>query len=312
MRKIENALITGPTGAIGMALIDELLSQGINVCCVINPDSKRAENIKEREGVSLVKCDIAELKSLPDLIKKENENGKAVSENYDVFYHFAWLNTFGQGRNDVDSQIKNIKYTIAAVETAAELSCKLFIGAGSQAEYGRSNKALRSDTATFPENGYGIAKLAAGQLSRIRALQLGMEHIWTRILSVYGPYDGEKTLVQTMIKKLKAGESPDTTEGEQIWDFLYSKDAARAFYLIASKGISEKTYVIGSGEGRPLRTYIEEIRDQINSEVSINFGAIPYTPKQVMFLKADIEELKADTGFAPETDFKEGIRSMLS
>ncbi|MBQ1327667.1 MAG: NAD-dependent epimerase/dehydratase family protein [Eubacterium sp.] len=311
MREIKNVIITGPTGAIGMALIQELLSRDINVTCVVNPDSKRIDRIKENDRVAMIKCDLKDIKSLSKVLDKERREGHSFPDRYDVFYHFAWMNTFGQGRDDIPSQMENVRYTMDAMDAAKDLGVRLFIGAGSQAEYGRSNEALRADTPAFPENGYGVAKLAAGQFGKIRAKQLGMEFIWTRILSVYGPYDGGGTLVQSMISKLKIGEVPETTKGEQIWDYLYSKDAARAFYLIARKGKNEKTYVIGSGEGRPLRSYIEDIRDVVCPGAFIDFGAIPYSEKQVMHLTADITELKEDTGFIPEMKFKEGIKSMM-
>ena len=311
MRRIENVIISGPTGAIGMALIDELISKDINVTCVVNPDSKRIDRIRESDMVSIVKCDLRDIKNLKKYIDEAREAGDLIPKSYDAFYHFAWMNTFGEGRNDISAQMDNVRYAIDAIDAASDLGVKLFIGAGSQAEYGRSNEALRSDTPVFPENGYGIAKLAAGQFGKIRACQLDMEFIWTRVLSVYGPFDGEKTLVQSMISKLKAGVIPETTRGEQIWDFLYSKDCARAFYLIAKNGKNMKTYVIGSGKGRPLREYIEEIRDTVSSGAMINFGAIPYAEKQVMYLVADISELRRHTGFVPEVEFKDGIKSML-
>ncbi len=59
-----------------------------------------------------------------------------------------------------------------------------FIGAGSQAEYGRVEGKLNSQVPAFPENGYGMAKLCAGQMTRIQC-ESWESDIWTRILSVY-------------------------------------------------------------------------------------------------------------------------------
>ncbi len=98
-------------------------------------------------------------------------------------------------------------------------------------------------TPTFPENGYGIAKLCAGQMSRILCEQKNMNHIWTRILSVYGPYDGENTMIMSVIRKLAHGEKPSLTEGKQQWDYLYSKDAGYAMYLLGEKGYLVK-YIV--------------------------------------------------------------------
>lgn len=104
----------------------------------------------------------------------------------DAFFHLAWAHTIGAGRNDMPAQIENIRYTIDAVRTAAAMGCRVFVGTGSQAEYGRVDGVLRADTPTNPENGYGMAKLCAGQMSRTEAAALGMDHVWARILSVYG------------------------------------------------------------------------------------------------------------------------------
>ena len=108
-----------------------------------------------------------------------------------------------------------------------------------------------------------------------------------------------------------ANEKFMTTKGEQIWDFIYAGDAARAFRLIAEKGVHGKVYLIGSGIGKPLREYIEVIGKETNPDVPIGFGKIPYGDKQVMHLCADITELTEDTGFVPQVSFEEGIRNTV-
>lgn len=100
----------------------------------------------------------------------------------------------------MQGQLQNIQYTLDAVELASRIGCKKFVGAGSQAEYGRVEGVLSASTPVFPENGYGIAKLCAGQMSRILCEQKQIEHIWTRILSIYGPYDGENTMIMSSIE----------------------------------------------------------------------------------------------------------------
>lgn len=230
----------------------------------------------------------------------------------DAFFHLAWAHTIGAGRNDMPAQIENIRYTIDAVRTAAAMGCRVFVGTGSQAEYGRVDGVLRADTPTNPENGYGMAKLCAGQMSRTEAAALGMDHVWARILSVYGPHDGPNTMISATIQKLLAGQCPDLTAGEQKWDYLYSADAADALYRMACHGRSGAVYPVGSGTARPLREYIETLRDAIDLALPLGLGKIPYGPQQVMFLQADITQLAADTGFAPRTAFADGIRATIA
>ncbi len=298
---MKTAVITGPTGAVGIATVEALASRGVNCFAVVRPDSDRKFRIKESEFVHRVECNLDDLDRLPELIQTK----------VDVFYHFAWAGTFGNTRNDVYLQNQNITYSLKAVDVAEKLGCECFIGAGSQAEYGRFEGSLNEKVPTFPENGYGIAKLAAGQLTRISCEQKGMRHIWTRILSIYGPFDGMRTMVMSTIEKLLDGEKPSCTAGEQLWDYLYAKDVGKAFYLLGEKGKHGKIYCLGSGEAHPLKEYILAIRDEAAPGAEVGFGEIPYGEKQVMHLVADITDLKADTGFEPDYTFAEGIKETV-
>mgnify|MGYP004444523869 CR=1 FL=1 len=299
---MKRAIIAGATGAIGTALINNLIEHGIEVLVLVRPESSRRNNIPESKYVCVMEC------GMKDYASTMNTTGK----EYDVFYHFAWAGASGPGRNDMYLQTDNIKYALDAVGMAKRFGCKKFIGAGSQAEYGRFEGLLKPDTPTFPEMGYGYAKLCAGLMTRDYANQIGLEHVWVRILSVYGPNDGSQSMVMSTINKLLNGDIPQFTKGEQMWDYLHSSDAAEAFRLIADKGISNKVYVLGNGRAFPLAQYIKSIRDIVNPGCNIELGAIPYSPKQVMHLQADISELERDCSWKPVVEFEDGIRSILN
>lgn len=301
-RTIRKAVVTGPTGAMASALCLLLAQQEVDVYAVCRVGSKRLANIPDHPRIHIIHCDLCDLEKLPD----------KISGSADVFFHLAWQSNIGNGRNDMPAQIENIHYTITAVQIAKKLGCKVFIGTGSQAEYGRVAGRLTPQTPCFPENGYGMAKLCAGQMSRIEAQNLGIDHIWMRILSVYGPCDVSTTLVSSMIRQLLNGEKPSLTAGEQIWDYLYSEDAARALYLAAKHGSSGKIYPLGCGKAQPLRMYMESIRDEINTSLPLGFGEIPYAPLQVMHLEADISSLYEDTGFVPQVEFTDGVRKTIA
>ncbi len=296
-RNIRSAIITGPTGAIGTALCGVLLENEVEVYAVCRPDSTRTDGLPAHERLHLVRCDASALDTLPEL----------VPGPVDAFFHFAWAHTIGTGRNDMPAQIRNIQYTIDAVHAAERLGCRVFLGAGSQAEYGRAEGKLTPRTPAFPENGYGMAKLCAGQMSRVECAKRGIDHIWLRVLSIYGPRDGKSTMISSVIRALLAGEKPSLTAGEQLWDYLYSEDVARAFFLAAEHGVSGSVYPVGSGCVRPLREYVEILRDCIDPALPLGFGEIPYAPLQVMHLEADISALSRDTGFTPKIAFEEGI-----
>ena len=199
-----------------------------------------------------------------------------------------------------------------AVELAHLCGCNTFIGAGSQAEYGRVEGKITASTSTVPENGYGIAKLCAGIMSRIQAHKYGIRHIWTRILSVYGPYDGANTMVMSTISKLFNGEKPIFTKGEQMWDYLYSKDAGSIMLsLSGERSIDGKIYVLGSGTVRPLREYIEIIRDNIEPSLELGIGELPYSKQQVMYLCADNEDICNGLNYSYKYDFYSGIKETI-
>ncbi len=301
-RDIKRVLMTGATGMIGVTLINRLIENDIKVTVIVRPGSKKRKQLPKSDKVSVIEADLSQL----------NEIGDRIDGQFDAFYHLGWDGTYGESRNDCYVQNQNVKYTIDAVHLAGRCGCKVFVGTGSQAEYGRTTEKLGPDTPVFPENGYGIAKLCAGQLSRIECEKLGIDHVWTRILSIYGPFDGPQTMIMSGINKMLDGVTADYTKGEQMWDYLYSKDAANALYLIAKSGVSGKVYMIGSGQVRPLAEYITTIRDSINPDLAVNLGTVPYAPRQVMYLCANIDSLMADTGFKPMYTFEEGIKETIN
>jgi len=299
---MKRVIITGATGTIGVALVEQMIKNNVEVLVLCREDSKRNDRIPQHDLVTRRYCSLDELESI------QNES----NITYDVFYHFGWSGTTGVSRNNVDEQLRNVQYTLAAVGAAERFGCKKFIGAGSQAECGRVEGLLSASTPTFPENAYGIAKLCAGQMSRVLCEQKGIAHVWTRILSVYGPYDGENTMVMSTIRSLMEKKVPSLTKGEQQWDYLYSKDAAKAMYLLGLKGVHGKIYSLGSGQTKPLIEYVKILRDQIERDAELGIGVIPYSDKQVMYLCADITDLKNDTGFCPEYSYEEGIAETIS
>lgn len=299
-RTLKTAVVTGPTGAIGTALCRALLDRGLTVYAVCRPGSPRAAALPQSDRLHKVDCDAADYASLP---------GKAGRA--DAFFHLAWAHTIGAGRNDMPAQIDNIRYTIDALRAAAALGCRVFVGAGSQAEYGRVEGLLRPDTPVNPENGYGMAKLCAGLMSRTEASALGVDHVWARVLSVYGPHDGPATMISGTIRALLAGQCPALTAGEQRWDYLFADDAADALVRMALRGQNGAVYPLGSGQAKPLKDYILALRDAIDPALPLGFGQVPYGPRQVMHLQADIAPLTRDTGFVPATGFEEGIRKTI-
>lgn len=300
---MKRIVITGATGAIGRALIKICIETGYEVLAVVHRNSSRASDLYDIDHCEVLQLDLNEYSKAMTEIETQGID----AEGCEIFMHLAWAAPFGEGRNDLGLQLNNVRYALDAVRFASELGCSTFIGTGSQAEYGRVEGVLSPETPAFPETGYGIAKLCAGQMTRLECDKLNMKHIWTRVLSVYGPYDGEHTLISIAINSMLNNDDTEFTMCEQMWDYIYSDDAARAILLAGEKAKNGEVFVIGSGDAKPLKEYIKTISVITGYTKEIGFGKREYNDKQVMHLQADTAKLTA-IGFEPKVSFEDGIK----
>lgn len=294
-------IVTGATSMIGNALVEDAIKNNIEVLAIIRPNTLNLARLPQSRLLSITECELGHL-----------EDVYFSGDKFDVFYHLGWTGTSKEQRNNSEIQTSNIAYTLNAVRLAKKMGCHTFIGAGSQAEYGRVSDVISPETETNPDSAYGVAKYAAGKMSQILSKEIGLRHIWTRIFSVYGIYDNKNTLIMYTIHELLKGIKPSLSKCEQMWDYLFSEDAGRALRLIGEKGRDQSIYCIGSGIERHLFEYINEIRNQINVELPIGIGERPYEANQVMRLCADISSLQKDTGFKAQIQFQEGIQKTIS
>ncbi len=304
---IKQAIVTGGTGVTGNALVRYLLQQNIEVTALVRPDSPRNCFLPmKNELLTIVECGMGDYSSIPYRIQ---------GRSYDAFFHLAWDGSTGKqkinNRNNFKLQNLNTAHAIDAVQLCYEISCPVFVMTGSQAEYGRKDTIITEAMEKQPENGYGMAKLCAEGMTRLLCKQYGIRHIWPILFSVFGPYDGTESLIDTSVRRLIFREELSFTKGEQQWDYLYSYDVAKALLLLAEKGRDGECYNVAYGETKALRDYIKIIYEVVAPDKSPKFGDIPYTPDQIMLLSADISKLKNDTGFEPEYEFEVGIRQIM-
>lgn len=297
-------VVTGSTSMIGCAIIEELIKHDEvkRIYAVVREGCTKLDRIPNSKKVKIVQCNLDSYCKLVSLINEYD---------LDVFFSVAWDGT-GQGRNnDILVQSMNITSTLYALRASKQLGCKKFIGVGSQAEYGLLDvDRISPNSPTNPIQAYGICKLAACNLAKQEAQKLGIDFFWVRVFSVFGKNDRSTTLISTLLQKMRSNEPVAITKAEQVWDYLYVEDAARAFYLIAKKSIGSKIYCLGSGESKPLKDYIEDIKSIVNPQAELRYGAIPYSTNTIMHLCADITLLNEDTGFTPFFSFKDAIIKM--
>ena len=227
----------------------------------------------------------------------------------DVFYHFAWDGTSKETRDDPQTHLNNIQYTLDAVGLAHRLGCRKFIGAGSQAEYGIYSGKIYPDTRVEPILSYGIAKYAAGKLSRKICDRDGITHIWTRIFSVYGEHDSENTMIQYALRQFRAGKPAHFSAATQTWNYLYETDAGKIFYLLGEKEVPSGTYCVASEDTRPLKNFILEMQQVYGNGAQCIFA--PPSNEKMVSLDPDITSLVEAIGWRPQTSFAEGIRKII-
>lgn len=299
---MKRVIITGASGPLGIVLINECIRNNVEVMAIVRPDSRKQGDVPMHPLVHIVKCDICNIR---DLIN-------TTDTVYDVCFHLAWTHTSDEGRNNPVLQAENILYTLNVAEFAQRMGCKTFIGAGSQAEYGPQREKIDESTNEKPTSLYGITKLAAGHLVMEYCRQHDMRCNWIRIFAVYGPYENDYILTSYIIRTLLAKEKPILTQSEQIWDYLYCEDAAKALYLVADRANASGIYCLGSGRGQSLATYITMIRDAIDPELPLGIGEKPYADNQIMHLEADITKITTEVGFKPSFSFQEGIEKTIA
>lgn len=296
---MKKAIVTGASGFVGQWLIKELSSQDVNVIAVVRNERSDISSLRKFNNVKIVACTLDEIDKLPS---------KITEEDIDVFYHFAWSGTSGSDRGDVKLQLSNIEAACSAVKAAAEIGCRKFINAGSIMEY----EAMQYVPADSSKPGlgyiYSTAKQTADFMAKTLAVDLKLPYINGIISNIYGPGEKSPRFINSTIRKFLNKEKPSFTHGEQLYDFIYASDAARAFYIIGEKGKPYTSYYIGNPSPEPLKNYVIAIRNIIDKAIELNFGEIPFQGALLKYDEFDTKKLLREFGFESEVAFEEGIR----
>ena len=294
------AIVIGANGFIGRWLVQELLNNNYDLTIVVR-------QAKDLNTISYFnKCTIIE-KDANDL----DVNDFDTSKKYDFFYNLAWEGVAPELKNDLDLQLSNIRISIKMIELCNKLHCGLFISTGTVAEYALTTDVMDLNSKQSPNDMYGAAKVSAHYFLNVRARQLKQPFIWCVVPSTYG--EGRKTnnILTYTINELLKGKKPLYGNLNQMWDFLYISDVAKALRLIGEKGHSGKVYGIGSGEFRQLKDYIITIRDIINPDLPLGIGEVPEYSERTFSSCVNIYDLIKDTGFKPLVSFEDGIRKTI-
>jgi nucleoside-diphosphate-sugar epimerase len=293
--------VTGASGFLGTYLVADLVARGHEVAVLLRPESAFWRLDEAHARLHVIPGSLEELNGL---------RGPLAAFAPEAVVHMAWRGVAGADRNN-PVQAANVADTVGLVELAAEAGAKVFVGAGSQAEYGPYDRAIREDDIPRPTTLYGIAKLAAGSMAMRLCEERGLRAAWLRIFSTYGPKDADYWLIPSMIRNLRSGQHMALTACQQRWGFLYARDAASAFRLAITHDAASGIFNVGSPEAPPLRETVTRLRDLVDPGAALGFGELAYRPDQVMILAADVSRMLA-LGWKPEVSLDEGLRETVN
>ena len=302
MNPSRRIVITGATSFIGVELTSALLTAGNDVVAVCRAAS--AGKLAKHPRLTVVEATMEDYGALALQIPAT-----------DVFIHLAWKGTGHGGRDEQQLQQENVAYSLQALQAAHEMGCRLFVDAGSQAEYGIVETAISETTPCHPFSEYGKAKLRFMEEASRCCRQWGMKYMHFRIFSLFGEDDHPWTLVQTCVQKMLRHEAIDLSACTQHWNFLYVKDAARQMcllcdYALGSSGFEAETFNIASEDTRVLRDFVESMQRLTQSKSILHFGAM--APAKVVTLQPEVFKTKAAIGFISSISFEDVIQRIIS
>lgn len=296
---MRTVLMTGATSFIGRHMLTHLLRAGVQVTAIVRPDSPYNVYLPQHLLLNVLPLPLDDVETLPARLR--------VSP--DTIIHLAWDGTRMPQREDDALQAWNTKRSLQLIDIGVEVGVNVFMGAGSQAEYGYGG-VLREDSPTHPSNAYGKAKLAVCQEGASRCKAQGLRFVWPRIFSLYGRGDAAGTLVSVCLDKMQQNEDVLLSPCTQMWDFLYIQDAVAALIMLLENDEAAGVYNLASGKARPLYEFVEEMARAVGTSSRLLFGTLPLGNNPEGFMPA-VEKIMACVEWRPTTPFAEGIRKML-
>lgn len=292
--------ISGATGFLGSYVAADLIAHGHEVAVLQRPQSNSWRLSPIRHQLTIVSGTLDDVPGLRPAVEAFRPEGIA---------HLGWE---GVGNMDRDSpvQAQNVPHTLDLAALAVDVGARVFIGAGSQAEYGPYHRPIVEEDIPRPTTLYGMAKLAAGTMAGHMCEQHGLRFAWLRIFSTYGPKDAEYWLIPSLIRTLRQGRRMALTACEQKWGFLHARDAAAAFRIVLTNEMATGIFNLGSPDAPVLKEVVTRVRDLVNPAAELGFGEVAYRRDQVMVLSASVERLSA-LGWRPAVPLDEGLRETV-
>jgi len=314
MKKI---IVTGGLGFIGSNLVDLLISKNYKV---INIDkvtySSNFYNTREHKSsknYKFIKCDIKDKK-----IKKIIFQHKPVA----IFNLAAETHvdrSIDNPENFIQSNIVGVYNLLECFKEYSKKNKSKLIHVSTDEVYGDILFGRSSEDYPYaPSSPYAASKAASDHLVSSYVRTYKIPAIVTNCSNNYGPYHFPEKLIPLVILNALAGKPlPVYGKGNQIRDWLYVEDHARALVVVALNGEIGETYNIGGHNEKQNIEVVQticSILDEVKPKDSKYAEQITYVqdrPGHDMRYAIDASKIERELGWKPQETFESGIRKTV-
>ncbi|MES1037390.1 dTDP-glucose 4,6-dehydratase [Bacillus pumilus] len=303
--------ITGGAGFIGLNFV-KLLLQETDVRLTVFDKLTYASHPEEMD--ELLK--LSHFRFIQGDITIQHELDQAFDEVYDAIIHFAAESHVDRSIESAEPFIQtNVLGTYRMLEAVLKGKAKKLIHISTDEVYGDlelDDPAFTEQTPLSPNNPYSASKASSDLLVKSYIHTHQLPAMITRCSNNYGPYQHEEKLIPTIIRKAINGEKiPIYGDGQQIRDWLYVEDHARAVKQVLENGTAGQVYNIGGGNEKTNLDLTKTILKQLG----ISHDRIAFVEDRKGHDRRyaiDASKLKRELGWTQETSFESGIEKTIN
>lgn len=304
-------LITGGAGFIGLNFV-KLLLQETDVRLTVFDKLTYASHPEEMD--ELLK--LSHFRFIQGDITLQHELDQAFDEVYDAIIHFAAESHVDRSIESAEPFIQtNVLGTYRMLEAVLKGKAKKLIHISTDEVYGDlelDDPAFTELTPLSPNNPYSASKASSDLLVKSYIHTHQLPAMITRCSNNYGPYQHEEKLIPTIIRKAINGEKiPIYGDGQQIRDWLYVEDHARAVKQVLESGKVGQVYNIGGGNEKTNL----DLTKTILTQLGISHDRIAFVQDRKGHDRRyaiDASKLKRELGWRQETSFEAGIEKTIN